>query len=1110
MVENDVIEGPLTEEEEGSWISNLVITDKKWDEGKPGERQQIRANLDLRPLNKYVYQTHEPIPTADELKHRLKGSNRFTALDMVHSFHQFQLEEDARKLFTFRSPWGLYRYKRLVMGNSPASSECHRRVRAVEEGVEGVAQIKDDLLVFGNGAEHDTRLEAVLERFREAGLTLRREKCHFGQQEVKWFGHIFSEEGMSVDPDKVQLIKSWPEPRTVAEVKSFLQTVQFNAVYMAAQLPGEPNYPELTEPLRALTRGKRKFTWEEEHQRSFELIKERLCGDHVMVPWDPVRDTRIYTDGGPEGCQATVAQLYQHPTEGEQWRPVAHSARAWTDPEKRYSQIEKESNALHSGIVSNKMYLLGEPFTAMVDHQPLLPLYNTPRRPKQMRVDRHRMKLAAYTFQVKHIPGTQMPCDYGSRRGCPAAREYTEEEAENYGVELNDEIYVNTVVDEQLPQAITREVLRDAITKDSVMKMLAEDIEAGACRKALTGFTHVFGELAIVDGLVVRGEHQLVIPRELQPLVVQLAHEGHMGVDKTLGLLRESCWFPGMQVMVKEYVESCIPCQAAIPSTPQEPMKATELPDKPWQHVHADFKGPIGGSYYLHTIIDEYSKYPVVEVCKSTSWEAMKPMLDRALGTFGIVESMTTDNGPPYNSQEFTDYAKTMGFRHRKCTPQNPQANGQVEVFQKVVAKLVHTATIERKDPRKVVQDYLRAYRSAPHKTTGKSPFEAMFNRKMTTKLPLYTTKSHTSLHREMKERYTREKEKQTLYADTRRKVKEKTVKPGDRVLVRRDKTTTKSPWDPNPYKVLEVKGSKVTAERGEQRRSRAKNHIKVVKERPEYLKVGITRKEKCIEEEEYDLEVSNEAIRKMTIAPAQDPQPQGVPQEEEGENQGGGGEEDQGPGGEGLNPGPALPEVRPPLPSSDSESGGDEQGDQPEHKAENRQEEVRLLDRLHGGAYWPIQEGAARSRRPPSRLGVEQERGYWEEHLPRELSMEEHGSRQVTPQVSPQQPSPRTRPRELSMEEHGSPQVTPLPSPLTSPQDIMYDRLPASRMWDINEVQGLRLDMDKPPMSNLVCIDHFCPAWAGEEEPIEMQEKGFWEDNLPRELSMEEHGPRH
>ena len=59
MIKEDVIEGPLAEEEEGSWISNLVITDKKWDGAhEEGQRTQIRANLDLRPLNTFVYQTH--------------------------------------------------------------------------------------------------------------------------------------------------------------------------------------------------------------------------------------------------------------------------------------------------------------------------------------------------------------------------------------------------------------------------------------------------------------------------------------------------------------------------------------------------------------------------------------------------------------------------------------------------------------------------------------------------------------------------------------------------------------------------------------------------------------------------------------------------------------------------------------------------------------------------------------------------------------------------------------------------------------------------------------------------------------------------------------------
>ena len=98
-------------------------------------------------------------------------------------------------------------------------------------------------------------------------------------------------------------------------------------------------------------------------------------------------------------------------------------ARAWTDCEKRYLQIEKESNALLTGITSNKTYLLGVDFEAVVDHKPLLPLYNSPKRPKQMRVDRHRMKLAGYRFHVSHVSGEKNPCDYGSRAGCPVKKE---------------------------------------------------------------------------------------------------------------------------------------------------------------------------------------------------------------------------------------------------------------------------------------------------------------------------------------------------------------------------------------------------------------------------------------------------------------------------------------------------------------------------------------------------------------------------------------------------------------------------------------------------------------------------------------------------------------
>ena len=64
--------------------------------------------------------------------------------------------------------------------------------------------------MFGTEEQHEARLRAVLERFREAGLTLRRDKCKLGQPEVMWFGHLYSRLGMRADPAKAQVIKDWP------------------------------------------------------------------------------------------------------------------------------------------------------------------------------------------------------------------------------------------------------------------------------------------------------------------------------------------------------------------------------------------------------------------------------------------------------------------------------------------------------------------------------------------------------------------------------------------------------------------------------------------------------------------------------------------------------------------------------------------------------------------------------------------------------------------------------------------------------------------------------------------------------------------------------------
>ena len=85
------------------------------------------------------------------MRHEFKVLNRFSALDLNHAFHQLEIDEESRKLFVFTPPFGLFRYKRQVMGTPPASSECHDKNKKLLKGLPGVAQIKDDLIVHGQG-----------------------------------------------------------------------------------------------------------------------------------------------------------------------------------------------------------------------------------------------------------------------------------------------------------------------------------------------------------------------------------------------------------------------------------------------------------------------------------------------------------------------------------------------------------------------------------------------------------------------------------------------------------------------------------------------------------------------------------------------------------------------------------------------------------------------------------------------------------------------------------------------------------------------------------------------------------------------------------------------
>ena len=229
-------------------------------------------------------------------------------------------------------------------------------------------------------------------------------------------------------------------------------------------------------------------------------------------------------------------------------------------------------------------------------------------------------------------------------------------------------------------------------------------------------------------------------------------------------LLREKVWFPCIDQMTDNAVKRRVPCQSATPRTAYEPLNMTPLPETPWRELSTDFYGPLPTGEYLLVIIDEYSRYPVVEILRSTSantvipvfdkvipvfdkvipvfdkvipvFDKVIPVFDKVMSMFGIPGVLKSDNGPPFNSVQLQSFAAHMGFKHRKVTPYWPRANGEAERFMRNLGKVVKAASSEGKPWKQELNKFLRNYRATPHTITNMSPSAALFGREMKMKLP--------------------------------------------------------------------------------------------------------------------------------------------------------------------------------------------------------------------------------------------------------------------------------------------------------------------------------------------------------------------------------------
>ena len=206
-----------------------------------------------------------------------------------------------------------------------------------------------------------------------------------------------------------------------------------------------------------------------------------------------------------------------------------------------------------------------------------------------------------------------------------------------------------------------------------------------------------------------------------------------------------------MNKLVEQLVRQSYECQVTTNHHRNEPLKITDIPEKLWQVVSVDFGGPYSDGHYNLVIVDKRTRYPEVEVVYSTAAKPTKEKLKKVFATYGAPEQLETDNGPPFNSKELAGFALEEGFKHHRITPLHPRANGETENFVKLSNKTEQSARLENKSMTMAIQELLTGYRSTPHPATGITPFEAMMNRQVRTKIDYTERESRTEISKEEK-----------------------------------------------------------------------------------------------------------------------------------------------------------------------------------------------------------------------------------------------------------------------------------------------------------------------------------------------------------------------
>ena len=666
-----MLDWKIIERAVSSYVNPLVTIIKK--DGS------VRLCLDARQINAIMVPDKETPNNPDELLQKFVNMKWLSTIDMTSSFYQIALEEHSRKYTAFQYNQRIYQFKVLPFGlkTSIASfTRCIDLVLGPEIRAFTTVYVDDLLIASESYEQHLRHLDMVLNRLKEAGITTNMAKSKFCRDEVKFLGHVITPQGTKLDPQKVELIRNWPTPKNVRQLKSFLGLCSYCRKYSSS-------FAQYSVRLLTLLQQKTRWKWTNELERDFMKIKGLFVESLLLYHADYTKPFYMKIDACDYGLGAHIYQLGDN---GE-IEILSMASRTLKTAELHYTTTEKELLAIVWALMKFRTLVHGTDLTILTDHKAITFLMSS--KLITGRLARWILVLQAFSFTIEHCSGIQ-------NEVADALSRYPQQD--------NGELLVPVYADKEL---LVAEMLRTTINVNLRKKLKRLNL----LQKEDTKLQNIMTKLEQVDGNNVKIEQhyriynnvlffrsksdstdwRIVIPEVLVKDIIWDVHTqiGHFGPNKCIHMIKQSFHFVNLDRTVKDVLKTCDLCQRTKCTLAKLRGELHSiLPINKGELVTTDIYGPLPkaqlGVQYVIVFLDNFTKYVKLYAMRNATAKSVIAKLNLYIANIQKPKCILADHGTQYISKAWTQLLKQNDIKPLYSSIRHPQSKSTERVMREL------------------------------------------------------------------------------------------------------------------------------------------------------------------------------------------------------------------------------------------------------------------------------------------------------------------------------------------------------------------------------------------------------------------------------------------